>query len=204
MKNTMYIGSGSVYALLSGLHTKTHAGLMQQFVSGVKPHYNAYSSPIDALRTGQILEDRFAEHVGDEYYTQMKVKCDEMDVLIATLDFVKLSNGKVIDFIELKTCAFDEFITFNQMTDADLLTYTKKKNKRYYNQIQHQLLCTGLNTCKMTYLVSYTYVDEDNYSRVIKKEDYRTITVSRDEKVISLIKERAYIFQQIRDCYSKI
>ncbi|EXZ16759.1 hypothetical protein M067_4894, partial [Bacteroides fragilis str. J-143-4] len=41
MTETMYIGSGDVHALLSGKNTKSHISLMQRFVSGEKPYYNA-------------------------------------------------------------------------------------------------------------------------------------------------------------------
>ena len=50
MTETMYIGSGDVHALMSGKNTKSHIALMQRFVSGIKPYYNAFASPIDALR----------------------------------------------------------------------------------------------------------------------------------------------------------
>ena len=59
MKETMYIGSGDIHSLMAGKDSKAHISLMQRFVSGIKPFYNAKASPIDALRTGAILEDRY-------------------------------------------------------------------------------------------------------------------------------------------------
>ena len=44
MTETMYIGSGDVHALMSGKNTKSHIALMQRFVSGIKPYYNAFAS----------------------------------------------------------------------------------------------------------------------------------------------------------------
>lgn len=60
MTETMYIGSGDVHALMSGKNTKSHIALMQRFVSGIKPYYNAFASPIDALRTGAQVSSHFA------------------------------------------------------------------------------------------------------------------------------------------------
>ena len=76
MTETMYIGSGDVHALMSGKSTKSHAALMQRFVSGVKPRYNAFASPIDALRTGARLEDRYLLTLHDNYFPQYVVQSE--------------------------------------------------------------------------------------------------------------------------------
>ena len=89
----MYIGSGDVHALMSGKETKSHSSLMQRFVSGVKPNYNAYASPIDALRTGAILENRYLLTLPDNYFTQYVVKSEEMDVFKCSLDFAKIETS---------------------------------------------------------------------------------------------------------------
>lgn len=78
--NTMYIGSGDTTALLAGLNTETHYKLLRRFVSGVKPYYNARASPIDALRTGAILEERYLLTLPDNYYAQYLARCEELDL----------------------------------------------------------------------------------------------------------------------------
>lgn len=198
---TMYIGSGDITALLSGIKTKTHATLLRRFVSDVKPIYNAYNSPIDALRTGQILEDRFALFVSDEYYSQVYVVSEEMDVFKASLDFAKFENGKVVDFIELKTKSFNDFLELESMNDKELLTYVKKKHKNNYNQIQEQLMCTGLNEASLVFLVVYTYDDDINKNRIIKDTETKTIRIKRDNVVIEKIMSRGLIFQKIKNVY---
>ena len=67
---SMYIGSGDVHALLMGRNTDGHQKLLRRFVSGEKPRYNAKASPIDALRTGAILEERYFITLGENFYSQ--------------------------------------------------------------------------------------------------------------------------------------
>ena len=100
---SMYIGSGDVAALLAGMDTQTHQKLLQRFVSGEKPYYNAKASPIDALRTGAILEDRYLLTLPDNFFAQYVVVSKEMDVFKSSLDFAKIENGEVVDFDELKS-----------------------------------------------------------------------------------------------------
>lgn len=202
MTNTMYIGSGDVAALLSGKGTKTHAKLLQRFVSGLKPIYNAYNSPIDALRTGQILEDRFSLIVEDGFYPQYHSVCEELNVLKASLDFAKIENGNVVDFIELKTKWFAEYIKLGTMSDVEKMAYVLRYHKANYNQVQEQLLCTGLESGRLGFLAVYSYEDEINYARDIKEGEYMFITIERDEAVIEKIKSRAKPFQQIKDYYA--
>lgn len=201
---SMYIGSGDVSALLSGLNTKTHAKLLQRFVSDEVPYYNAELSPIDALRTGAILEKRYILTLPDDYYPQFKVVCDEMDVLKSSIDFAQLNMGKIVNFEELKTCYFDDFLKFMPLeSNQERVNYIKKKYKANYNQVQHQLLCTGLDSATITFLSVNNYIDEENRSRVIKDGEYIKTIINRDKKVISLIKDRAKIFQQIKNVYNK-
>lgn len=199
----MYIGSGDISALMSGLNTKSHHNLFMRFVSGVKPEYNAKNSPIDAFRTGAILEDRYLLTLPDNYYSQYLVFSDEMDVFKATLDFAKIENGKVSDFEELKSISFSDFIEFMpyKNNNNDLIKYVQKKYKNYYNQVQQQLYCTGLESAYLVFLSVMSYDDEENYNRVIKPEDYIKIRIYRDNITIQNIKERGRIFQIIKDIY---
>ena len=206
MIETMYIGSGDVHALMSGKETKSHSSLMQRFVSGVKPNYNADASPIDALRTGAILENRYLLTLPDNYFTQYVVKSEEMDVFKCSLDFAKIEKGKLVDFDELKTLAFSDYLEFIEPIKHDnnsLVDYVKKKHKSYYNQVQEQLYCTRLESCNLVFLSVTSYDDDYNWNRVIKSNEYCKVRITRDEKAISKIRERGFIFQQIKDFYTK-
>lgn len=194
---SMYIGSGDVPALLAGKKTLAYKKLLRRFVSDEKPFYNAKASPIDALRTGAILEDRYFLYLEDDYYSQCKVICHDFNVLSSTLDFAKYENDKVIEFIELKTCQFDDFLKL-QNKDVD---YVKKAYKNNYNQVQEQLLCTGLESAELVFLVVYEYDDDINYNRVITDDQIVKFEIKRDELVISKIIERASFFQTIKDLY---
>lgn len=196
----MRIGSGDVPALLAGKDTIAHRNLLNMFVSDVRPNYNAKASPIDALRTGAILEDRYAL-LRDDYYSQYRIPSKEMDVLTATLDFSKLDKGKVVDFEELKTCWFSDYVNFESMNESGRLDHLKKKYKNNYNQVQQQLYCSELDSANIVFLVVYTYDDTINYNRIIKENEFFKIRVDRDEAVINKIKERANIFQQIKNYY---
>ena len=197
----MRIGSGDVPALLAGGNTKSHRKLLSMFVSDSRPYYNAKLSPIDALRTGAILEDRYFLTVDESYYSQYRVESTEMNVLAATLDFAKLEAGKVIDFDELKTCWFDDYIILENQSDSERLAFIKRKYKNNYNQVQQQLYCSGLDSCNLVYLVVYTYDDSVNYTREIKENEYFKVRITRDEKAITLIKQRAEPFQYLKDYF---
>lgn len=193
----MYIGSGDTTALLAGLNTQSHKKLLQRFVSDERPYYNALASPIDALRTGAILESRYLLTLDNGYYEQVKAVCKEFDVLKSSIDFAKLENSRIIDFDELKTANFDDFL---KIRDGGI-EYVKKKYKNNYNQVQFQLLCTGLESANLVFLVVYTYEDEVNQERNIQPNEIITFRIKRDKDVISKITERATIFQQIKDFY---
>ena len=198
---SMYIGSGDVSALLMGKNTDGHAKLFQKFVSGDKPYYNAKASPIDALRTGAILEERYFLIMPDDYYTQEVVIAKEMDVLRCSLDFAKIENGKVADFTELKTCNFNDFLAFEPYREQPetALPFIKKAYKKNYEQVQQQLFCTGLESANLTFLAVYSYDDEINNVRDIQQNEFITFRIFRDELVIAKILERATVFQYIKD-----
>ncbi len=203
---SMYIGSGDVHALMMGKDTKGHLALLQRFVSDEIPYYNAEASPIDALRTGAILEDRYLLTLPDCYFTQYRVVSDEMDVFKCSLDFAKLDGGKVVDFDELKTLSFNDYIDGVEPIKGDndaLLAYLRKKHKGYYYQVQEQLFCTHLDAANLVFLSVTSYDDEENRNRVIHPNEYCKIRVPRDDKAIEEIKERGRIFQQIKDYYFK-
>ena len=202
MLSTLYIGSGDVHALMMGRTSTGYLRLLQRFVSGIVPHYNALASPIDALRTGAILEERFYQTLPFEWFPQYRVQSDEMDVFRASLDFAKLDEGRVVDFIELKTVNLDEYIENIQpiVDDNDaLLEFLKRKRPSYYNQIQEQMYCAGLDVAHLVFLSVTSYDDAENYARDIKDNEYVMVTVPRDNDTINEIKEKGKLFQTIRD-----
>lgn len=205
MIETMYIGSGDIHALMSGKNTKSHIALMQRFVSGIKPYYNAFASPIDALRTGAILENRYLLTLPENYFTQYVVKSNDMDVFKCSIDFAKIEKGQLIDFDELKTLYLSDYLDFIEPIKHDnkaLVEYVRKKHKAYYYQVQEQLYCTQLESCNLVFLSVTTYDDDTNWRRNIHPNEYCKIRISRDEKAINEIKDRGLIFQQIKDFYS--
>lgn len=206
MIETMYIGSGDVHALMSGKESKSHISLMQRFVSGIKPNYNAYASPIDALRTGAILENRYLLTLPDNYFTQYVVESEEMDVFKCSLDFAKIEKGILVDFDELKTIALSDYLEFIEPIKNDnnaLIDYIRKKHKSYYNQVQEQLYCTKLESCNLVFLSVTSYDDNYNWNRMIKPNEYCKVRIHRDKESISRIIERGLIFQQIKNFYTK-
>jgi hypothetical protein len=197
----MYIGSGDVSSLLSGKETESFKKLLQRFVSGEQPYYNAKNSPIDAFRTGALLEDRYLGILPEDYYSQIVVVSKDMDVFKASLDFAQLDKGEVVDFDELKTCSLDDFLPLHSLGDRYPETI-KKSYKKYYNQVQEQLYCSGLDSCNLVFLVVYSYVDEENRLREIKENEYIKFRIRRDEDVIKEIKYRGMFFQRIKDYFS--
>lgn len=201
-----YIGSGDVAAMMAGKDSKAYLSLMQRFVSNEIPVRNAKESPIDALRTGAILEERFFLTLDDSWFCQYFVQSNEMDVFKATLDFAQLEKGEVVDFIELKSINFDDYITMVEPIKNDnaaLVDYLKKKHKAYYYQIQEQLYCTGLERAHLCFLSVISYDDKENYARDIKENEYTKVLVERDDEVIDAIKQRGEIFQSIKDNFKK-
>lgn len=198
-----YIGSGDVAALLAGVNTETHQKLLRRFVSNEKPYYNAKASPIDALRTGAILEDRYLLTLPDNFFAQYIVVSKEMDVFKSSLDFAKIENGEVVDFDELKSVYLSDYLDMVNLNDNALFNHIKKKYKNYYNQIQQQLYVTELEAANLVFLSVTSYDDEENYRRNILPNEFFKFRIYRDEQVINKIKERGQIFQQIKDYYDK-
>lgn len=200
----MYIGSGDTTALLSGLNTETHRKLLRRFVSDEIPIYNAKSSPINALRTGAILEERFLLHLGDKYLPQYKVTDSVHDCCKATLDFAEVQSNCVVNFIELKTAWLTDYQQINLYRDKskeEQIAFLKKNYKHNYEQVQFQLMCSGLDKGHLCYLEVQSYNDEENYQRVIQPDEYVIFDIERDEVVIQTIKLRVILFQYIKDTY---
>lgn len=206
MISTTYIGSGDVASLMMGRNTKGFLSLLQRFVSDEVPVYNAKNSPIDALRTGAILEERFYQTLGDDWFYQYFVQSKEMDVFKCSLDFAQIADGEVVDFIELKTLSFDDYIRNIEPIRDDndaLVEYLKKKHKAYYQQVQEQLYCTELERAHLCFLSVTSYDDEENYQRNIQLHEYTMVTIERDDTVIDEIRNRGEIFQQLKNELNK-
>lgn len=204
-ENKMQIGSGDIVALLSGKYTITHKRLIEQFVSGVKPRYNSlHPNCPGQFRAGAILETKYYSLLPKEYCPQYPAVSDEMDVFICHLDYALLDNGIVKDFEEVKTIKFDNFKIISRIDDNSVaVQYIKKYYKTIYNQIQEQLFCTKLSEATLTFISVHSYEDVDNYMRVLTPDDVFKIRISRDEEIISRIKERGSVFQVMRDYYKK-
>jgi predicted DNA-binding ArsR family transcriptional regulator len=117
----------------------------------------------------------------------------------------ELTDGKgKIDFDELKTANFSDYLEFEAIKNSqtDLLSHIKKYYKNNYNQVQQQLLCSGLDSANIVFLAVYSYDDEENMHRDIKENEFIKVRIFRDEAVIAEIKGRAQIFQTIKDYYS--
>lgn len=200
----MYISSGEVHRLLAGKHTKEHKKLIERFFSDEIPVRNAKNSPIDQFRTGAILEERFYMNLDNRYIPQCEVWSEEMNVCKSTLDFSDKQNNKVVDFIETKSCFFTDFLNLQPIKNSRYNVYVdfiKRYYKQNYNQIQFQLFCSGLTEASLTYIEVKSYNDEENLNRIIQPEETIEFRIKRDEEIISLIKKRASIFQQIKDYY---
>jgi len=193
----LIIGSGDISALMSGINTKTHGDLMRKFVAEDKPYYNALASPIDALRTGAILEQNYLRLLSDDYFIQYKATNEEMDVFTSSLDFAKINGGKIVDFDEMKTIHFSDYIELiHPMIGLDELEQKKlllKNFKKYYYQVQIQLFCSKLDSANIVFVSVDSYDDEVNMFRQIQENEYVKFRVFRDESVIEAIKERGQI-----------
>jgi len=203
---SMYISSGDTTSLLSGITTESHRKLLRRFVSDEIPIYNSYASPIDALRSGKILEDRFCLAIDDRYIPQYKVVSEEMNVCYSTLDFAEIQSDKVVDFIELKTANlldYQSICMFKNTSQREYLPFILKKYKHNIDQVQFQLFCSGLEKAKICFLEVQTYNDEENYERIISEDEYVMFEIPRIENIISKIRERLSVFQTIKDYYVK-
>lgn len=198
----LVIGSGDISALMAGKNTEAFQNLLRKFVASEKPVYNALASPIDALRTGAILEKRYLETLPDNYMVQYKVTNQEMDVFTSSIDFAKIEGGKIVDFDELKTMYFTDFIEhIEPIRNGEYLHVIKKKFKKYYNQIQIQLFCSGLDSANLVFIPVYSYDDNENEMRMIQDNEIVKFRIHRDEEVISKIREKAELFQTIKNYF---
>ena len=180
MIETMYIGSGDIHCLISGKNTKSHMSLMQRFVSGIIPYYNAKASPIDALRTGAIMEDIYLKSLPLWFIPQYVVRSDEMDVFKASLDFAEIKDGQLYDFRELKSVYLTDYIDNIQPIKGDndkLIEFIKKKHSAYWNQVQEQLYCSKLKSCYLVFICVNSYDDEENYKRIITDDDITMVWI---------------------------
>lgn len=198
----LVIGSGDISALMAGKNTVAFQNLLRKFVAAEKPFYNALASPIDALRTGAILEKRYLALLPDNYMVQYKVTNPEMDVFTSSIDFAKIEGGKIVDFDELKSMYFADFVELIEpIRNGDYMDVIKKKFKKYYNQVQIQLFCSGLDSANLVFIPVYSYNDEENELREIKANEVAKFRIYRDEEVINTIREKAMLFQTIKDYF---
>lgn len=201
------IGSGDISALMAGIQTKTYQDLLRKFVDENKPYYNALASPIDALRTGAILETNYLKTLTDDYFIQYKVTCQDMDVFTSSIDFAKLSNGIVVDFDELKTIELTDYIDLiqplNLMAENAKIEFVKKKFKKYYNQVQTQLFCANIESANLVFLAVDSYNDEENLLREIHENEYTKIRIYKNETTIAEIKQKGQFFQNIKNHFNK-
>ena len=125
------IGSSDATNLLAGRRTKAFTGLLQRFVSDTRPYWNSFNSPINALRTGAILERKYLEVLGDDYFVQVKATHDVFNCCTASIDFGKMQGGKLVDFDELKTVFLTDFIDkivpIKDLGEVEANNWIKKK-----------------------------------------------------------------------------
>lgn len=197
------IGSGDISSLMMDKSTKGYQDLLRRFVAEYRPYWNSFASPIDALRTGAILEINYLKHLPDGYIFQKKVEFEEMDVFVSSIDFAKIENGEVVDFDELKTIFLTDYldliIPYKDKPEEIYLPMIKKNFKKNYNQIQDQLMCADLYSANLVFMSATTYEDDENEVRQITSNDYVKFRINRDEDVISEIKEKGMFFQMIKD-----
>lgn len=202
-----FVGSGDIGDLLAGPHTKAHRNLWNKFLDEDAPVYNAKSCGIPALQAGAILEENYFKYLPDGYLTQVKVTNVEMNALKVTLDFPLISGNDIVDFDELKSINFDDFLAIQKYKSASYETYIefiKKAYKKYYNQIQSQLYTTELASSNLSFLVVYSYNEADLIKREIQDNEVIKFRIKRDEETISLIKHRLKPFQIIKDYYNSL
>lgn len=201
------IGSGDVKHLMSGKDTKGHQELLDKFINGDKVQYNALASPIDAMRIGAILEQRYAEIMPLNCFPQVIVRSDKMDVFHASLDFAFLKRNKVVLFHELKSVNLIDFIALKKLlrgkTGREKQNLIKAKRKENYYQIQEQIYCANLNHAFLVFVAVLNDNDEENWQRHIKGRELLYVRIARDNEVITQITERGKHFQVLRDFYQK-
>ncbi len=193
----MRIGSGHVKDLLQGVETKGFKDLLVKFIKDERENRNALNSPIQQFRTGAILEEVMYKSMPDSYMAQVRMQSKDYNIMTCTLDFALLDKGKVTYFVEMKTLNFDSFISLYSTDNK--LDYVRKYYKSYYNQVQEQMLVTGLKSCTIMFVVVLSDDDNENWNRVFNKEDIVNVVIPFDQKVGDKIIERIKFFQQIKD-----
>lgn len=196
------IGSGDCKSIMMGKKTNGYQEFLRKFVSDDIQVYNSYASPIDALRTGKILEDRFALTLEEGWFVDVKVRSNAFDVMAASLDFGKMDEGKLVDFIEMKTMWLTDYLDFVSPIKGDnasLVQWFKKSAKTYYEQVQWQLYVSELESCQVCYLAVQSYDDDFNNKYVITENDYAMFRVKRDQDVIDKILKEVEFFQKIKN-----
>ena len=202
------IGSGDVSALMAGINTKTFGDLMRKFVDEDKPYYNALASPIDALRTGAILEQNYLKLLSDDYFIQYKATNEEMDVFTSSLDFAKINGGKIVDFDEMKTINFSDYISLIHpmigLDEKEQKQFLLNNFKKNYYQVQIQLFCSKLESANIVFVAVDSYVDEENLFREIQENEYAKFRIYRDENIIDQITKKGQIFQTIKNYFNTV
>lgn len=201
------IGSGYVDKLLMNPNTEGYKELLQLFVANDRPYWNSFASPIDALRTGAILESNYFRTLSFDYVFQKKQQSKEMDCFVSSIDFAKIEDNKIVDFDELKSINLSDFWTeimpFAGEEESVYLPFIKKKFKKNYQQIQFQLFCSELQSANLVFLAVKSYDDEENELREIQPNEIVKFRIQRDESLISEIKEKGQFFQNIKDHFSE-
>lgn len=201
------IGSGQIDKLMMSTTTKGYQDLLRFFVADERPYWNSFNSPIDALRTGAILEYNYLNTLPFNYVFQKKAQSKEMDVFISSIDFAKIENDKIVDFDELKTMFLPDFqssiIPYAGEPEEIYLPMIKKNYKKNYQQIQNQLFCTKLESANLVFLAVKSYDDEENQIREILPNEIVKFRIKRDDEFISEMKEKGRFFQDIKDHFSE-
>lgn len=197
------IGSGDIPNLLMGKKTKGYASLWQKFLDDYSPYYNAFASPIDALRTGAILEGTYLRYLPDGYFFQVKKEHNNFDCLRVSLDFTRIDKGEIVDFDELKTIWFTDFVdTIKSIEKSnDHQSLIKKSFKNNYNQVQSQLMATNLESANIVFLCVYSYDDTENNMRVVQDRDVVKFRITRDNEVIDRIESELEPFQKVKNIF---
>ena len=194
----MRIGSGNTKDLLQDVKTKGFKNLLISFIKDEPEHRNALNSTTPQFRTGAILEEVMYKKMPDCYLPQVRVQSKDFDSLTCTLDFAIMEKGSVLYFVEMKSLNFDSFIALYSAENK--LDFVKKHYKSYYNQVQEQMLVTGLKTCTLMFVVVYDENnDAANWNRTFGKDEIINIAVPFDKEVGDKIIERVGFFQLIKD-----
>lgn len=195
------LSSSDAPVLLSGMETQGYRKLLRKFSGELQPEYNSLASPIDALRTGSIIEQRYLLSTPINYFSQYFAQSKEMDVFTAHIDFAIMEGGKIVDHEEVKSVEFSDFIKLKSVDDPE--PYILKSYKNNYIQLQQQLICTGNDSGQLVFICVHSYDDAENYSRIIVDKDIVRFRINRNEEMIDNLMRRARPFQYFRDWHLK-